>query len=275
MFLNGKMIYSKRIKFLTVYLVACSVILLKPSFLMAQTGVIVALTGTLEKFQSTMVETFSEKYAHREFFKGVLSGTDIILVRSPMGMVNNAVTTQVLIDRFGVQRIISIAPAGGLSGKIKIGDLVIAEQAWQHDFGTIKPYGFIWGKTPDGSGSQSIGYQQMDKELLEMAKKASESLELTKNHIVEGVVASGDSFISDDVKKEWINKKFDAIAVDMGSAAIAQASYANGIPCLILRMITDKAGINARADFGESLPEYRSAINLSEYLHLLIARIKN
>lgn len=261
------------LKLFAVCLTAFCTLLLKPSPAMAQTGVIVALTGTAEKIRSAMHVTDTIHYSQREFIKGKLSDTDIILVRSPMGMINNAITTQVLIARFEVKRIISIAPAGGLADRVKIGDLIIARQVWQHDFGTMKPYGFIWGKTPDGSGSHSLGYQQMDKRMLAIARNTAGSIKLSENHIHEGIVASGDTFIADNGKKEWIARKFDAMAVDMGSAAIAQVCYVNGIPCLVLRMITDKAGINARLDFAESLPSYRSAIDIGSYISLLLVNI--
>jgi 5'-methylthioadenosine/S-adenosylhomocysteine nucleosidase len=261
---------------LTIYIIllsAFSFLLLIPRVSSAKTGIIVALNSTADQIRSAMNVSHTRHHAKREFIVGTFSGTDIILTRSPMGMINNAITTQVLIANFGVLRIISIAPAGGLADRIKIGDLVIASQVWQHDFGTIKPYGFIWGKTPDGSGSQSLGYQQLDEKMLTVAKKTSDNIAISGNHFHEGIVASGDSFIADNNKKRWIVKKFDAAAVDMGSAAIAQVCYANSIPCLILRMITDKADINARIDFAESLPSYRSTIDISSYLSLLLSAL--
>jgi 5'-methylthioadenosine/S-adenosylhomocysteine nucleosidase len=263
--------FSKKMKKYAVLLASVSLLLLNPCISSAKIGIIVALNGTTEQIRSAMKISHTRQYAQREFFIGTLSDIDIVLTRSPMGMINNAITTQVLILQFDVQQIISIAPAGGLADQIKIGDLVIANQVWQHDFGTIKPYGFIWGKTPDGSGSHSLGYQQLDEKMLTVAKKTSDGIAISGNHFHEGIIAGGDSFIADNNKKLWIAQKFDAVAVDMGSAAIAQVCFANKIPCLILRMITDKADINARVDFAESLPSYRSTIDISNYLSLLLA----
>ncbi len=254
-----------------ILLAVFSSFLLKPDIISAKTGIIVALTGTAKQIQSSMNVSYARKYADREFFVGTFSNTKVVLTRSPMGMINNAITAQVLISKFEVQRIISIAPAGALTDEIKIGDVVIASLVWQHDFGTVKPYGFIWGKTPDGSGSHSLGYQQLDKTMIAIAKKISENTKIAENNYHEGIIASGDSFIADDGKKRWIVKKFDAVAVDMGAASIAQVCYANTIPCLIIRIITDKADINARVDFAESLPSYRSNIDIGGYLSLLLS----
>jgi 5'-methylthioadenosine/S-adenosylhomocysteine nucleosidase len=264
---------SGKFKLYVSLLSAFWIILLTPCISSAKTGIIVALNGTMDQIRSAMNVSHTRFYAQREFISGTLSSVDIVLTRSPMGMINNAITTQVLISHFEVHRIISIAPAGSLDDQIKIGDLIIAAQVWQHDFGTIKPYGFIWGKTPDGSGSQSPGYQLLDKKLFTIAKKTSESVSKSENLFHEGVVAGGDIFIADQNKKQWIAKKFNAVAVDMGSAAIAQVSYANSIPCLILRIITDKAGINARTDFADSLPSYRSTIDISNYISLVLEAI--
>jgi adenosylhomocysteine nucleosidase len=265
--------FSRKIRPYAVLLTAVSTLLLNPCVSSAKIGIIVALNGTTEQIRSAMEISHTQHHAQREFFIGTLSDTEIVLTRSPMGMINNAITTQVLIAKFDVQRIISIAPAGGLADQIKIGDLVIANQVWQHDFGTVKPYGFIWGKTPDGSGSHSLGYQHLDEKMLTVAKETSDSIAISGNHFHEGNIAGGDSFISDNNKKLWIAQKFDAVAVDMGSAAIAQVCFANRIPCLILRMITDKADINARVDFAESLPSYRSTIDINSYLSLLLAAL--
>ena len=264
------MILSRQSKLSLILLSVIFVPLLKPCSSYAKTGIIVALNGTSDQIRSAMNVTCTRHYAQREFIIGTLSDTDIVLTRSPMGMINNAITTQVLIARFGVQRIISIAPAGALADQLKIGDLIMASQVWQHDFGTVKPYGFIWGKAPDGSGSHSLGYQQPDRAMLEIAQNTSEQIKVSENRCYKGIVASGDSFIADNDKKRWIVKKFDAVAVDMGAAAIAQVCYANRIPCLILRMITDKADINARVDFTDSLPSYRSDIDINGYLSLLL-----
>jgi adenosylhomocysteine nucleosidase len=262
--------FSGKFILLAVSLIFFSVFLSKPCPAIAQTGIIVALTGTSDQIRSKMNVNQIKHFAKRAFIEGKLSGTDIVMVRSPMGMINNAITTQLLITQFNVKRIISIAPAGGVADHLKIGDLVIASEVWQHDFGTFKPYGFIWGKTPDGSGNHSLGYQQLDKNLFTIAKKTADSTSKSINHFYEGIIASGDSFIADKEKKDWIAAKFNAAAVDMGAAAIAQVCYANNIRCLILRLITDKAGINARIDFGDSLPVYRSTINVSSYISLLL-----
>ena len=46
-----------------------------------------------------------------------------------------------------------------------------------------------------------------------------------------------------------INKKFNALCVEMEGAAIGQAAYLNGVPFVILRAISDKADDSAEMDY--------------------------
>ena len=57
------------------------------------------------------------------------------------------------------------------------------------------------------------------------------------------MVVSGDSFINDSVRKEWIEEKFpQALAVEMEASAIAQTCHLMNTPFLMLRAISDNAG---------------------------------
>lgn len=64
-----------------------------------------------------------------------------------------------------------------------------------------------------------------------------------------GRVVSGDQFISDKDKKQWISETFSGMCTEMEGAAIAQVCYFNRIPFLILRAISDKADDSAGVDY--------------------------
>lgn len=222
-------------------------ILFLPCIAFGKTGIIVAMSYELDEIKKDLEIEKSVERAKRRFYSGKLYGRDIVLVRSPMGKVNNAATAQILISEFDVRRIISLGPAGAVNKTLKPGDAVVASEVHQHDFGAIKPYGFTPGNVPDGSRMGEKGYSISDKILRESAIKAPFNGKLS-----EGIVVTGDQFISSREKKEWVEKSFKADAVDTGAAAIAQVSYANGIPWCVIRVITDGADADARQRFDES-----------------------
>lgn len=232
----------------------------------ADIGLIAALNSSLEQLLKSLTIKEISKRAGREFYSGRMDTIDVVLVRSPMGKVNNAITAQSLLSHYRITSVISIAPAGSVCKGIDIGDIVVATELYQHDFGTIKPYGFIWGRVPDGTNRDEPGYCIADNGLRELALQCARRKKRSQNRIHEGVIVTGDQFISAQDKKEWLFKKFRAKAVDMGAAAIAQVCYANRVPFCIVRIITDNPGVNARVDFEKSIPAYQSDIDIPEFV---------
>lgn len=236
----------------------------------ADIGLITALNSNLDQIVKDLTIQEISKRAGREFYLGKMDALHVVLVRSPMGKVNNAITAQTLLSHYPITSVISIAPAGSIEEGVTIGDIIIATKVYQHDFGTIKPYGFIWGKVPDGTNRDEPGYSMVDKNLRELALQCGKRRKQTRNRILEGAVVTGDQFISDQDKKEWLFKKFRAMAVDMGAAAIAQVCYANRVPFCIVRIITDNSSVNARIDFEKSIPVYQSDIDIPEFVRGLL-----
>ncbi|MDF1613789.1 5'-methylthioadenosine/S-adenosylhomocysteine nucleosidase [Desulfurivibrio dismutans] len=233
------------------------------------TGIIVARTDAFESIRSLMSNTSTLTRAGREYVTGRHAGRDLVLVRSPMGKVNNTITTQILLSEFEVDLVISIAPAGAVDQNLKIGDMVLADRVYQHDFGTIKPYGFIWGRTPDGTGWEDEGYNaHPETAAMEQAWRRSKPAGQKGWKLVIGPVVSGDQMIADEEKRDWLRSKFQAVAVDMSGAAIIQTCFANGVRGQIVRIITDQADIAARSDFEASFgpdnyePDYRLLIKI-------------
>ncbi len=62
--------------------------------------------------------------------------------------------------------------------------------------------------------------------------------------LAEGVEVSGDSFISDETKKAFLRKEWQAIACDMETASIASAARLLSLPFAAARIISDSS-INA------------------------------
>ena len=85
------------------------------------------------------VKIFMEDISKKEifnlnFFIGKIHNKDCVIVRSGVGKVNAARTTQIMIDNFKIDYVINIGSAGGINPEIKIGDIVVAERLVQYDF---------------------------------------------------------------------------------------------------------------------------------------------
>ena len=68
------------------------------------------------------------------FIIGKIEDTKVVVVKSGVGKVNAARTTQILIDKLKVKSVINVGSAGALNPLLDIGDIVIAEKLVQHDF---------------------------------------------------------------------------------------------------------------------------------------------
>ncbi len=239
----------------------------------ANIGIITALDATLAQLKKDMVISGYSTIGGRNFYQGKLGSTPVIIVRSPMGKVNNAITAQILISTYSPTSLLSISPAGSIAPGIRVGDVILATDVYQHDFGTWKPYGFIWSKTPAYIQAMPTNYNQFPSTTLQQASQLSETSSrqaADANKIVQGTIVSGDQFIASPKKRDWLHKKFNATAVDMGAAAIAQTCYVNRTPIRLIRVITDTADLEARATFTDSMPAYRTTINLASLLEDLI-----
>ena len=63
--------------------------------------------------------------------------------------------------------------------------------------------------------------------------------------VLTGLVVTGDQFISDRKTKDRLIAVFHGDCAEMEGAAVAQASYLNRLPFIIIRAISDKADDSA------------------------------
>ena len=98
---------------------------------------IIGIIGAMEEEVAVLKEEMNVqevvKAASMDFYKGVLCGRDVVVVRSGVGKVNAALCAQLLVDRFGVEILINTGIAGSLDAQIDIGDIVISTDSLHHD----------------------------------------------------------------------------------------------------------------------------------------------
>ena len=177
------------------------------------------------------------------FLRGELCGKEVVIVRSGIGKVNAGICTQILADRFGVDRLINTGIAGSLDAKIDIGDIVISTDALHHDMDATE-FGYPVGQVPR---METLSFPA-DEELVKKAVKASEKVN-PDIHTFTGRIASGDQFIASREVKEKIIQNFHPLCVEMEGAGIAHAASLNQISYVIIRAISDKADNSAHVDY--------------------------
>lgn len=197
---------------------------------MKKVGIIFAMEEELVELKKYFEYLKTYTIFELTFYEGIINDTKCFLVESGVGKVNSARTTQILIDNFKVDYIFNIGVAGGVSKDLNVGDVVIGERLVQHDF-DITAFNHEKGYVPN------VGvYLESDSYLVRLAENSSKE---NGTRIITGTIASGDIFCTENWMAEKINKKFNALCVEMEGASIAQVAYLSHIPFLIIRSISD------------------------------------
>ena len=206
-------------------------------------GIIGAMEDEVAELKKSMEIEEVVSAASLSFFRGKLSGKEVVVVRSGIGKVNAAVCAQILVDRFGVDVIINTGIAGSLDAAIDIGDIVISTDAVEHDM-DASTFGDPVGQIPQMDTFSFPADEKLVKLAKEVNEKANPDIRTWTGRIV-----SGDQFVSSSEKKEQLISLFDAKCTEMEGAAIAHTAYLNKISCVIIRAISDKADNSASVDY--------------------------
>jgi hopanoid-associated phosphorylase len=167
------------------------------------TGIVVALPQEL----STLTT--------RKVVKGhcVFLTDSIVLAYSGAGA-NNAQAAAKLLIAQGANRLISWGCAGALSGDIKSGNLVLADELIDADGVTIT----------------------VAKEWHKHVKTVLEKSALV---LRSGSLLETKTLVSTSREKQQLHQQFQAVALDMESIAVAKVAEAHHIPFLAIRVIAD------------------------------------
>ena len=71
------------------------------------------------------------------FRHGRIDGHPVILAEAGVGKVASALVSSLLLDRFDCAALIFSGVAGRLDEELAIGDIVIADELIQHDYGAL------------------------------------------------------------------------------------------------------------------------------------------
>lgn len=225
-------------------------------------GIMGAMREEIEPLLTLYKKYECVEIAENVYYKVKYRNVNIIIAYSKIGKVNAAASATIMILKFSCKKIIFSGVAGGLAKDLKVGDLLLATKLCQHDV-DIMAFGHARGFIPEGK----IFYES-DKLLCNKAREVARDMNIL---LKEGIVASGDQFISNQQTKDSIMKEFNAIAVEMEGASVACVCNNFNIPCCIFRSISDSADGIANQSFDKFLES--SAKISANFVYKLIDKI--
>jgi len=226
----------------------------------------IAIMGAMPEEIAPILEKVGEykttTYAKNTYYEATYKDVELVIAYSKIGKVFSTLTATTMIEHFGAEKLLFSGVAGAVSPELRVGDLVVATKLSQHDL-DITAFGHPFGYVPEGAV-----FVEADKEMIEISKKVASSL---GKDVKEGIIATGDQFVADENRKNWIGDTFNADALEMEGASVAVVCDALNVPFFILRSISDAADMDASFSFDEFLET--SAVLSAEFVMKMLDEI--
>lgn len=155
-------------------------------------------------------------------------GKEILIIISGVGEILAAAATQKLID-LGAEAIVNFGVAGSLGG----GDVkhtYLVSGVFHYEFDTsaldhspVGKYSFV-----------PSAIIPTDEKLNKIAHSAA--------NLKEAICASGNKFVEDGAEKKNLRSMCGATVCEMEAAGVALTAFYHGVPCLILKTVSDGEG---------------------------------
>jgi adenosylhomocysteine nucleosidase len=179
---------------------------------------------------------------------GQLDGREVVVAASGVGKVRAATTATLLVERFGCRALVLSGVAGGLSASLGIGELVIAENVIDVDYGRLTDAGrrvYQPGTLPLPGVRPDPGYR-LPGHLADRVRARLAAAGLTATL---GTVLTGDAFLASARLRDELAVQWSALAIEMEGSAVCGVAERFGVPWLVIRALSDRAGDESVADF--------------------------
>jgi adenosylhomocysteine nucleosidase len=210
----------------------------------------IAILGAMDEeialIKTTLNDPKQSKLNHLDVIEGKLGQHDIILLKCGIGKVASAVAATLIIQAYKPDALINTGSAGGFDPQLNVGDIVIGNELIHNDV-DITHFGYALGQCAGMPETYPCA-----KPLVEAAKVAA--TQLSDQQIIEGMIATGDSFIGSDEEAQRLKQAFPKVAAtEMEGAAIAQTCFLLDTDCLVIRSLSDIAGKTSSVSFEQYL----------------------
>ncbi len=186
-------------------------------------GAVIAMQSEADILLDNMNVQRSLTVSGKIVYVGKAFGRDVALCICGIGKVNAALGTQVLVSKFGVEKIFNFGVAGGLNKNTKLCEVYQIAAAVQFDFDLTELNGTKMGTLDE--------YQENY---------------LTTNHFKADFpkmkLGTADRFNDSKDDYKLLTEELGADIRDMEGAAIVQAAYCAQMPVYLVKAISDVAG---------------------------------
>jgi adenosylhomocysteine nucleosidase len=175
-----------------------------------------------------------------EFANLILDIRPLTLFHGGWGKISAAATTQYVIDHFKPDLLINLGTCGGFAGRIETGTIILVERTLVYDI--IEQM---------GDGAEAIEHYSTDIDLswLDRGSWTEDGVVHGLPSTVHGLLVSADrDILAEDIP--MLIEKYDAVAADWESGAIAWVAQKNNARTLILRGVTDLVGGDGGEAYG-------------------------
>ncbi|PLZ00348.1 5'-methylthioadenosine/adenosylhomocysteine nucleosidase [Burkholderia sp. WAC0059] len=228
-------------------------------------GVLAALPEELGDLLATMraesgVETLT--HGRRDYHVGTVHGAPCVVTLARIGKVAAAATASALIHAFDAEAIVFTGVAGGVGRDVRIGDVVVGETLVQHDMDASPLFPRfeipLLGQArfaADAVLAAALA-QACEQFLAEEGASLAAHFGTALPRVHRGLIVSGDQFVASASAVGTLRDLLpDALAVEMEGAALAQVCHEYGVPCAVVRTISDTADEHASTSFASFLTD--------------------
>ncbi len=190
------------------------------------------------------------------FVTGRLGTQQVVVALTGIGKTNAAMTTAFALAYFRPKQVIFTGIAGGVSPDLQPGDLVVGRETGYHDYRWTTLDNKPTNQTRNATTNElNPSYFPGNSTLLTLALRTAKAASLERIPglprapiAVSGRIVTGDEFVNSEQRVNQLRADHQADATEMEGAAVAQICFQQGIPCLVIRSLSDKANSSARTD---------------------------
>jgi adenosylhomocysteine nucleosidase len=197
-----------------------------------KTVVIVSANGEWSAVRALMPTASEMEQGAWESLEAEIEGRAVIFVHGGWGKVSAAASAQFVIDRMRPDIIVNLGTCGGLQGRIELGTVILADRTAIYD---------IIEQMTDAEAATAYYSTELDLSWLPRVLPMPAT---------RGLLVSADrDILAADLPQ--LVRKFDAVAADWESGAIAWVAKRNSQRLLILRGVSDLVGSEGGEAYGD------------------------